>query len=138
MSDSEPRGDRLRDRAPVSWAFDEAWWKDITGNAISGLIVVLVGLTTAVLVGWIGSPDNRLVVLLSTLLLAVLIFVAMTRFFLILALTHKYEIRFNVRFPRWYRAVCLFAALGCVVLMLVFLDTLVRIVVAMIGPYLPQ
>lgn len=38
------------------WAKDEKFWKDVAGNTIAGLLLVIIAYVYAVITGYIGNP----------------------------------------------------------------------------------
>lgn len=50
----------LREVPPLSWLFQEDFWRSITIGALSGIIVVIVGLLTAAALGFIQSDDETI------------------------------------------------------------------------------
>ena len=43
---------------PREWMRDEKFWRDVASRTASGLIVLFVGYWTALLIGFVKTPDN--------------------------------------------------------------------------------
>lgn len=72
MSDAEPK----RRTWVGEWVRSEAFWRDVTSRALSGLIVLALGALTAGVLGYVAaSTVLRLVLSLATMSGAILTFV---------------------------------------------------------------
>ncbi|WP_437773541.1 hypothetical protein [Arthrobacter sp. KNU40] len=121
-------------RWPGEWLRDEKFWRDVASRTASGLIILFVGYWTALIIGFIKTPDNFKASYQVTVgMLIVVLAVWWEGRFPSRKIRNRLTIRFRLRFPRWFarlhaRTITLVLQLGSLMLIAILAGIVLKII----------